>query len=89
MPDLKRGTVYGPLNWPVLFCFNRLFSKNNRLNQYFLAVLAQFPLEQKTGPPDWQTEPDTGLFGMSISEGDPFQGGPDRYNHPDQAGNRI
>jgi len=60
MPDLKMGTVYGPLNWPVLFCFNRLLSRNNRLYQYFMAVLALFPLEQKTGPPDWQTEPDTG-----------------------------
>ena len=78
MPDLKMGTVYGPLNWPVLFCFNRLFSKNNRLNQYFLAAWARFPLEQKTGPSDWQTEPDTGVSGMSFSECGLFRGGPYR-----------
>ena len=67
LPDLEKGDLNGPLNWPVLFCFNRVFSKNNRLYQYFLAALARLPLEQKTGPPDWQTEAFTGVFGMRSS----------------------
>ena len=34
-----------------------------------MAALAPFPLDPEVGSSDWQTEPDTGVFGMRFSWG--------------------